>query len=177
MDPFIGEIRIFAGTFAPSGWALCNGQIMSITQNTALFSLLGTTYGGDGISTFALPNLQGRVPIHMGQLQGGSSYVQGEASGTENVTLGITQMPQHTHAMYANGGVSTGSLATPVGNYLANTSAGRGGGGINIYASSNDGSITAPSTISGSSQPHSNMQPFLVLNFIIALQGIYPSRS
>lgn len=171
-DPFIAEIRIFAGNFAPRGWALCNGQLMSISQNTALFSLLGTTYGGNGTTTFALPNLQGNVPIQQGQGPGLSLYSLGEQTGVPNVTLLQTEMPQHTHSMLANTG--PGNDTKPANNSLANS------GATAIYsdtANPNDAMSPAAVTITGSSQPHENMQPYLVLNFIIALQGIFPIRN
>ena len=175
MDPFIGEIKIFGGNFAPNGWAFCNGQIMSIAQNTALFSLLGTTYGGDGVQTFALPDLRGRVPLSFGQGPGLSDYVLGEASGTESVTLISTQMPAHTHSLQANS--SIGSTPTPIGNFTAIVD-GNDGRGINGFSNATDGTMAANAiSAAGGSQPHPNMQPYLCVNFIIALQGIYPSRS
>jgi microcystin-dependent protein len=161
-EPFISEIRIFGLNFAPRGWAMCNGQIMSIAQNTALFSLLGTTYGGNGQTTFALPNLQGRVPIHEGQGPGLSSYVLGEEGGQENVTLTQQQMPQHSHLVQANGGAGTSTR--PDGNVLAKT-------GANAYAAAPDGTAMNAGEIAPI------VQPFLVLNFCIALEGIFPSRN
>ncbi len=169
-SPFIGEIIIFAGNFAPRGYALCNGQILSLAQNTALFAILGTTYGGDGETTFALPNLQSRVPIHFGTGPGLSPYVLGQASGVENVTLSQPQMPQHSHNIAASDGAA--SATRPAGSVPAKTSE-------SAYASSPDGTLMSASMVSaaGGSQPHSNIQPYLALNFCIALTGIFPSRN
>jgi len=170
-NPFIGEIRMVGFTFAPRGWALCNGQIMSIAQNTALFSLLGTTYGGNGQTTFALPDLRGRVPIHFGQGPGLSSYVQGEVAGTENVTLLQAQIPAHTHTVACSSDDPT--TADP-NNAFPSTPT------TKIYASSaTAGRAMNPGILSiiGGNQPHSNLQPFLVINFCIALEGIFPSRN
>ena len=169
-EPFLAEIRMFAGNFAPQGWAFCNGQIMSIAQNTALFSLVGTTYGGDGQTTFALPNLQSRVPIHWGQGPGLSNYVWGEQIGTETVTLLSTQMPSHNHSLAAT--TVAGGTATPsTGTVLANSHT------TNIYGA-NPNTTLSPQAISqaGGNQPHNNIQPVLAVSFIIALEGIYPSR-
>lgn len=170
-EPFLGEIRMVGFTFAPQGWALCNGQIMSISQNTALFSLLGTTYGGNGQTTFALPDLRGRVPVQAGQGPGLTNRTQGELSGEENHTLISTEMPAHNHVINGNNeGSSTarpgGAVPGPAGN-------------TNIYAAAPDGTSMNPQMVgsAGGSQPHNNMQPYLVVNFIIATQGIYPSRS
>ncbi len=174
MEPFLGQLMLVGFNYAPKGWALCNGQLLSIAQNTALFSLLGTTYGGDGMTTFALPDLRGRAPLHFGQGPGLSNYVQGEASGTENVTLLTTQLPAHNHPIMANSG--TGNTNSPEGALPAGfgTSLPPEGpwtnGGANTTLAAN---AVGPS---GGSQPHSNMQPFLVLNWIIATEGIYPSR-
>jgi microcystin-dependent protein len=171
-DFFLGEIRIFAGTFAPAGWAICDGQLLSISQNTALFSLLGTYYGGDGRSTFALPNLQGMAP--MGQFQGAglSDRVIGEVGGEASVTLLSNQVPVHTHT-YTAGAGGRGNVATVTGNVNASAPA-----LTNIYGTSTDGTLMNASMIAApASLPHENMQPFLVLNFIIALRGIFPSRN
>jgi microcystin-dependent protein len=175
MDPFVAEIRIFAGNFAPTGWALCNGQLMPISQNTALFSLLGTTYGGDGKSTFALPNLQGSAPMQQGQGPGLSLRDLGETSGEQNVTLLQSEMPAHSH----NAQGSTGSnQTTPVNNAWAS---GAKLGGGNLYVPTNPPSNVQMSplgtSIAGSSLPHNNMMPYLCLTFIIALQGVFPPRS
>jgi microcystin-dependent protein len=169
-EPFLGEIRTFGFTFAPQGWAMCNGQLLSISQNTALFSLLGTTYGGNGTITFALPDLRGRVGNHQGQGPGLMNYVQGEESGVESVTLTQQQMPQHNHGVQANASPATATRAG--GAVLARTSA-------DIYAAAPDGTAMNAAMIgqAGGSQPHSNLQPYLTLNFCIALQGIFPSRN
>jgi microcystin-dependent protein len=173
MDPFIGQILLFAGNFAPRGWALCQGQLLPIAQNSALFSILGTTYGGDGRTTFALPDLRGRVPVSSGQGPGLSPYTLGENGGTEQVTLLSTQMPAHTHVLVANN--TAGTRAEPEGNVLAAESA----GATQIYSDASATVTMNPVSISatGGSQPHSNLQPFLCLNYIIALEGIYPSRN
>ncbi|MGA8213804.1 MAG: tail fiber protein [Candidatus Sulfotelmatobacter sp.] len=167
---FLGEIRMFAGNFAPQGWAMCNGQLLSISQNTALFALLGTTYGGDGTTTFALPNLQSRIPIHQGQGVGLSPYVIGQLSGTENVTLLTSQLPQHTHAANADSG--SGGVSNPANTYWASSA------NTKQYAPSTNAAM-APSAMSqtGGSQPHTNIMPYLAVSFIIALEGIFPSRN
>jgi len=178
MEPFLGEIKAVGFNWAPQGWALCNGQLLSIAQNTALFSLLGTTYGGNGQTTFALPNLQGRVPIHQGQSGGTSQYTIGQSGGTENVTLTINNMPAHTHTATATINASArGDQDTPAGGVPAPNS------GNNIYASAADGSTkmnagmaTVTNAPAGGNQPLSVVQPYLCINFIIALQGIFPSR-
>ncbi len=172
-EPFIAEIRIFAGNFAPRSWAFCNGQLLPVSQNTALFSLIGTTYGGDGRTTTALPNLQGRAPMHPGRGPGLTSRRLGQSGGVETVTLSEAQMPAHSHTMRADG--STGgplgggaNAADPVGNYL---------GASVKYAGGTAASTNMPQlTNAGGSQAHNNLQPFLAMNFIIALQGLYPSR-
>lgn len=167
-EPYIGEIRMFGGTFAPCGWAFCNGQLLSIAENTALYSLLGTTYGGDGQNTFALPDLRGRAPVHIG-----STYPQGTSIGVENVTLTTTQMPTHSHPALALS--SAGSSATPGGNYWAASS--KSDNQYTNTLSAPNPMNAAATTISGGSQPHDNMQPYLVISFIIALEGIYPPRN
>jgi microcystin-dependent protein len=172
-DPFVAEIRIFAGNFAPRGWALCNGQLLPISQNTALFSLLGTTYGGDGKSTFALPNLQGSAPIAPGQGPGLSLRDLGESGGEETVTLLNSEMPAHTHALQASSIGADDNDPSP-NNVLT---VALGGAMYN--------SVTTPTVQmnlnalppAGGSLPHNNMQPYLALTFIIALQGIFPARS
>jgi microcystin-dependent protein len=179
-DPYLGEIRIFAGTFAPSGWALCNGATLSISQNTALFSLLGTTYGGNGVSTFQIPNLQGRMVLGFGQLTGGGNYTQGQTGGTENTTLTTTNLPSHAHTFAQNVSSIAANKADPTGSIPAevadaNDSTGSYHGYTKTAAT---GTFPAQSTsLAGSNTPFSTMQPFLVVNYIIALQGIYPSRS
>lgn len=174
-EPFLGEIRLFAGNFAPKGWAFCNGQIMPISQNSALFSLLGTTYGGNGQTTFALPNLQGRVPMHWGQGPGLTPRSLGESSGVENVTLIGNQIPAHTHNLSAAG--TQGDQISPQGNVPA-VIFDNSGQPINGYSAAANTTM-APTTVGtfGGSQPHENMQPYLAVSFIIALEGIYPSRS
>lgn len=177
-EPFLGEIRMVGWNFAANGWALCNGQLMSVSQNSALFALLGTTYGGDGVSTFALPNLQGRVPIHQGTGPGLSPYTMGQAAGNENVTLLVNQMPQHNHMVAVNN--QAGSVADPTNALLAqgNSGSGRDSVAVSNYTSAAATGTLAPTSISaaGGNQPHANIQPFLCVNFIIALQGIFPSR-
>jgi microcystin-dependent protein len=175
-DQFVAEIRIFGGNFAPTGWALCNGQILPISQNTALFSLLGTNYGGDGRTTFALPNLQGMAPLQQGQGAGLSLRDIGESGGEQTITLIDSEMPAHNHAVnaYNAGGDQTNPANTVWGSAMV------GRQGTNLYK-------TAPIAqtqmhfralnTAGGSQPHNNMPPFLTLTFIIALQGIFPSRS
>lgn len=169
MDPFLGEIKMVGFNFAPVGWALCDGQLLSIAQNTALFSLLGTTYGGDGVRTFALPDLRGRVPVHQGQGPGLSPYNTGQAAGSETVTLTTNQMPTHTHQ--ANASSSGATQPTPQGNVWAASR-------TDLYnATPNAAMSTQAIGTAGGSQPHPNIQPYLCVNFIIALQGVYPSRS
>lgn len=164
-EPFVGEIGIVAFDFAPVGWALCNGQLLPISQNTALFSLLGTYYGGNGLSNFALPDLRGRLPLHYG-----GAYLLGQAGGEEAHVLTATEMPAHAHALLAD--PSNGTSDDPGGHSLARNPAGIPAFGANAAAPMHGGAIGA----AGAGQPHNNMPPFLTLNFIIALQGIYPSR-
>jgi microcystin-dependent protein len=176
-NPFLGEIRMFGFNFAPQGWAMCNGQLISLSQNTALFSLLGTTYGGNGTTTFGLPNLQSRVPIHFGQGSGLSNYTLGAFGGVETVTLSVAQTAAHTHLVYADGDVGSNNTPNPSGNALATFVA-----GSNIYATAagfKKAVTMNPLMIAaaGGGQPHGNIQPFLVLNFCIALFGIFPSRN
>ena len=172
-DPFVAEIRIFAGNFAPTGWATCDGQLLPISQNTALFSLVGTFYGGDGKSTFGLPNLQGSAPMHQGQGPGLTDRVVGEAGGSQFVTLLTSEMPLHTHSLVAANAVP--SAKSPGDNALARSRNG------NVYDTNVNQNVVNMSpqavTIAGGSLPHNNMQPFLVLTFIIAMQGIFPPRS
>lgn len=172
MDPFLGEIRMFGGNFAPQGWAFCNGQLLPISSNTALFALLGTTYGGDGVQTFALPNLQGRMTMHWGQGQGLSPYSIGQNGGTENVTLDQSQMPTHSHmAGVING--AKGTSPRPGNNIPAEGASGAIYGSTPADSHFNNAFISA----AGGSVPHPNIQPYLCVTFIIALQGIFPSRS
>jgi microcystin-dependent protein len=170
VEPFIGEIRLFGFNFAPVGWAFCDGTLLPISQNTALFSLLGTTYGGDGRTTFALPDLRGRVPISMGTGSGLSPYDIGQQGGAENVTLTVNAVPAHGHNIQAND--APASESKPGGGVLARTNA-------STYAAGTDGTTLSPNAISssGGSQPHANLQPFLAINLCIALQGIFPSRN
>ncbi|MCB1852562.1 MAG: phage tail protein [Gammaproteobacteria bacterium] len=169
-EPFVAEIKIFAGNFAPRGYAFCNGQLLPIAQNTALFSLIGTTYGGDGRSTTALPNLQGRAAMHPGRGPGLTDRRLGERVGVTSVTLSEAQMPQHNHVMQ---GFPSAEVANPTST--------RGLGNAPIYGSPAAGTLgdLAAAAIgnTGGNQSHNNMQPYLAMNFIIALQGIYPPRS
>ncbi|MGD0681343.1 MAG: tail fiber protein [Terracidiphilus sp.] len=178
MDPFLGEIRMVGFNFAPTGWALCNGQTLPISQYTALFSLLGTTYGGNGTTTFNLPDLQGRVPIHQGNGSGLSPYVIGQKGGAENVTLLVNQMPTHNHLVNVNN--QPGSNPDPTNGILAEGNNGARPPVLahNYTAAAATGSL-APTAIaaSGGNLPHTNIQPYLTVNFIIALVGIFPSRS
>jgi len=172
MDPLLASIIIFAGNFAPRGWALCQGQILSISQNTALFSLLGTTYGGDGRTTFALPDLRGRVPIQNGQGPGLSNYELGQSGGTETTTLLLTNLPQHNHPL--NAVSDAGTTSEPAGAYLSNT------GALDKEYNASGTLVTMSAGAIGQvggSVPFNNVQPYLTLNFIIALQGIFPSRN
>lgn len=163
-EPFLGEIRLMSFQFAPQGWALCNGQLLPINQNQALFSLLGTQYGGNGQVNFALPDLRGRVPLHMG-----AGHVIGERAGEQAHTLSMNEMPQHTHVVRA-ARAATGGSASPSGRYL--------GGGNNVYREAGTTVGLSAETVSrsGGSQAHPNMQPYLTTSFCIALQGIFPSR-
>ena len=171
MDPFVAEVRIFAFNFAPTGWAFCDGQLLRLSQNTALFSLVGTFYGGDGKSTFGLPNLQGQAAAGQGSGPGLSSYFVGEAYGSPNVTLLDSEIPSHSHNWQANNSDSTEQ--NPTKGLLAG-----GIGGIAMYANAGAATPMAATTISpaGSSFPHNNMMPYLTLNFCIALQGVFPPR-
>ena len=171
-SPFVAEIRMFGCNFAPTGWAQCNGQLLPISQNTALFSLLGTFYGGDGKSTFALPDLQGSVPIHQGQGPGLSDYFLGQASGSENVTLLQTEIPVHTHSLQATAS-DPGEDRTPGTESLARSTGGKLYGAPNSLVQMN---LQQTLTVTGSSFPHNNMMPYLTVNFCIALQGVFPPR-
>jgi microcystin-dependent protein len=173
--PFIGEIRMFAGNFAPRGNAFCNGQILSIAQNTALFSILGTTYGGNGTTTFGLPNLQSRAPLHMGQGPGLTSRLEGEQGGEETVTLLTTQIPAHTHQ--ASGLAAAGGQTSPAGATWATTGTARNPVPLYAPAPSNTTMNPAALALTGGGQPHENMPPFLTINFIIGTQGIFPPRN
>lgn len=197
-EPFLGEIIMFAGNFAPRGWAFCNGQLLSIQQNSALFAILGTTYGGDGQATFGLPNLQGRVPVHQGQSPGTSLYTLGQVSGTENVTLTVNELPAHSHTVALSG---TGNVSVALGASSANGNASTPGPTTvpakvpNGLAALNAFSTTAPDTtllpvsttttvnvngntgVVGNNLPVPIVQPYVVVNFIIAIEGIFPSRN
>jgi len=163
-EPFLGEIRLFSFPFAPRGWANCGGQLLPISQNQALFSLLGTTYGGNGIQNFALPDFRGRAPVHWG-----GAVVSGERAGQESVSLTMAQLPSHSHP------VSASSLAPSVGPPAGNAWA---SGGSASYAASSNAAMSATAlSATGGSQPHNNLQPSLVINFCIALQGIFPSQN
>ncbi|WP_193612960.1 phage tail protein [Nocardioides lijunqiniae] len=162
-QPYVGEIRMFAGNFAPAGWEFCQGQLLSISENDVLFSLIGTTYGGDGESTFAVPDLRGRLPLHQG-----AGFVLGEAGGVEEVTLTVSQIPTHTHPLLA----TTGSGGpNPQGSVLASSAS------VSAYRQSSASTPMAPTSIGpvGGSQPHSNLQPYLCVDFIISRFGLYPS--
>lgn len=173
-DPFLAEVRIFGGTFAPYGWALCNGQLMPISQNAALFSLLGTTYGGDGRSTFALPNLQGSIPMQQGQGPGLSQRYLGENGGEASVTLLPSEMAMHTHT--AMGNASVGGNNSPTNAVWGTAMVGRQG--TNLYSTAAPNLMMNGQSVgtTGGNQPHNNLPPYLVLNYIIALQGIFPQR-
>lgn len=169
-QPYVGEIRMFGGNFAPAGWAFCDGQLLPISENETLFNLIGTTYGGDGQSTFALPDLRGRIPIHQGQGPGLSNYILSQAAGVESVTLNVSQIPNHNHAYLATGPGGT-LQPSPVGSAVTNDR-------VIMFS---PGLLTpetmAVQTVSpvGGSQPHDNMMPFLCVSFIISLFGIFPS--
>jgi microcystin-dependent protein len=173
-NPFLAEIRIFTGNFAPKGWALCDGQLMSISQNTALFSLLGTTYGGDGKSNFALPNLQGCAPMQAGQGPGLSLRDLGETGGEQSVTLLQTEMPAHSHTAQ---GAAAGGQPGPANNAWGQASKGLGSLYAPSGAQTNVQMNLSALSIAGGNLPHNNMPPFLGLTFIIALQGVFPARS
>lgn len=175
--PYIGEIRITGFNFAPIDWAFCNGQLLSIASYEALYNLIGTTYGGDGVQTFGLPNLQSRVPIHWGTGPGLSTYVIGQQAGTETVTLGIQQIPQHSHLV--NVSSSVGTTGSPSNATYGQTNNGSGAAGYNDFVAAAPNSVLANNAVAnaGGSQPHSNIQPSLCVNFIIALYGVYPSQS
>jgi microcystin-dependent protein len=174
-DPFVAEIRMFPFNFAPKGWAFCNGQLLPISQNTALFSLLGTAYGGDGKSNFALPNLQGSLPVHAGQGPGLSLYDLGQAGGSESVTLLQTEMPGHPHGMVASNLPSDQAAPNPLRSIARSINASIFVAGSPQPALVQMGAVAISPT--GGSQPHNNMMPYLTVNFCIALQGVYPPRS
>jgi microcystin-dependent protein len=170
MDPFIGEVRLVGFNFAPVDWAICNGQTLSISENSTLFNLIGTTYGGNGQTTYNIPNLQGRTPIHQGS-NGVTNYVIGQMGGAETVTVNVTQYPMHSHTLSASSN-TTGGVNNPNGNVLGDLA--------NVYAATSPTGTMGSSTLSpsvGGNQPHNNLQPFLALNWIIALYGVYPTQS
>jgi microcystin-dependent protein len=169
-QPYVGEIRMFGGNFAPAGWAFCHGQIMAISENETLFQLIGTTYGGDGQSTFALPDLRGRIPVHQGQGAGLSNRILGESAGTETVTLTTQQIPIHSHLAQALAG--SGNQSSPNNGIWAASGQGQyavGAGGVAMK--------NTLISISGGSQPHDNMMPYTTISFIISLFGIFPSQT
>ena len=165
-QPFVGELRMFAGNFAPAGWMFCDGQLLPISENETLFTLIGTTYGGDGESTFALPDLRGRLPIHQG-----NGFILAETGGAEEITLTVNQIPAHTHALVATTAIANQS--SPVNNTLAQSTA------ADLYIEDTATVALAPGAITsiGGSQPHTNLQPYLCVNFIISLFGIFPRFS
>jgi len=166
-QPYVGEIRMFGGNFAPSGWMFCSGQLLPISENETLFNLIGTTYGGDGQSTFALPDLQGRLPVHMGTLPGGATYQQAQTGGVEQVTLTTLQLPGHQHL--AQGSLDSATSRQPAGRLLAEPVK-------RIYGAPGGTEVVmAPVGSTGGSQPHDNFMPYLCVNFIISLFGVYPS--
>ena len=165
-QPYVGEIRMFAGNFAPAGWMFCEGQLLPISENETLFQLIGTTYGGDGQSTFALPDLRGRIPLHQG-----NGFILAETGGAEEITLTVQQIPAHTHALLATNSVATQANVSP--NVFAEATL------FNPYINVNPTAPMAPQAISpiGGSQPHNNFQPYLCVDFIISLFGIFPSQT
>src|SRR3954451_4524677 len=170
-QPYVGEIRMFAGNFAPAGWAMCIGQLMPISENDTLFNLIGTTYGGDGQETFGLPDLQGRIPIHQGQGSGTSNYVIGERAGVENVTVTVQQMPIHNHAFVVS--TAPGGSGSPKDNVPASPPVAK------LYRAGTP-SDPFPGTLiqtTFGSQPHDNLMPYIVINYIISLYGIFPSQN
>ena len=170
-QPYVGEIRMFAGNFPPVGWMFCDGQQMPISENETLFQLIGTTYGGDGESTFALPNLQSRIPMHFGTGPDGVTYQLAEAAGVESVTLTIQQIPAHTHAMTGSTDTATASVAT--NSVIGKSTA------VDAFINAQPTSNLSPQAVQpqGGSQPHDNMQPFLCINYIISLFGLFPSQT
>lgn len=172
-EPFIGEIRMFAGTFAPRGWAFCDGQLLAVSQNDALFSLLGTIYGGDGRTTFGLPDMRGRIPVHAGAGPGLSQRRLGAKDGSEQVSITVNQIPSHSHLSQEHATSHKADSSDPAGNIPARSVA------ITPYASAVPNGNMASSAIShaGETRPHTNLMPFLCIHFIIALVGIYPSRT
>ncbi len=170
-DPYVGEIRIFAGNFAPNGWMFCDGQLLSISEHSALFSLIGTIYGGDGQTTFQLPDLRGRAALHQGTGPGGSPYIIGQQGGVEQVTLTTNQIPNHSHSLMFN--AAKGESVNPASNFPARNSA----GAVQYGELSNENANASTLGASGGNQPHENRQPYLALNYIISLYGVFPSQS
>lgn len=177
-QPYLGEIRVFAGNFPPMGYAFCAGQLVSIAQNDALYALIGTTYGGDGVNTFGLPDLRGRTPLGQGQGPGLTNRVIGEKAGTESVTLSVPQMPAHQHAIVAT--TANGTTSLPANNFLAANGNNDALFYIDTLTAPGEVSATLPAdsiTVAGGSQPHNNLMPFLTVNYIIALFGVFPSQN
>ncbi len=180
-EPFMGEIRMFAGNFAPKGWAFCNGDLVSIAENSALYALLGTAYGGDGRSTFGLPDMRGRVAVHAGRLPGGGNYERGQRGGAEYIQLSTAQMPSHEHnvTVKAKATASTGNQGSPVGHAWASD----GAAAAFTYSDATpdqdmkDGSVVVEGQDAGGSQPHENRPPYQTVNYIIAMVGLFPSRN
>lgn len=172
MEPYVGEIRLFAGNFNPAGWMICAGQLLPISEYEVLFQLIGTTYGGDGQETFALPDLRGRVPVHMGTGPDGTTYQIGEAAGVETVTLTVNQIPTHSHGMIVSGAPAIETVPLP-GHVLASTNEVRYASSLVNAVQMNAQAVSA----AGGSQPHENMMPFVTINFIISLFGIFPSQT
>jgi microcystin-dependent protein len=170
-QPYVGEIRIFAGNFAPAGWAFCDGQQVAIAENETLFNLIGTTYGGDGQETFNLPDLRGRLPVHQGTGPSGTTYVIGETGGAEEVTLSTQQIPSHTHPLLAS--TAAGGASNPAGNVPAASP------NVDLYREAPPAVQLAATAVGsvGGSQPHTNFQPYLCVDFIISLFGVYPSQT
>jgi microcystin-dependent protein len=168
-DQYIGEVRLVGFSFAPVDWAFCNGAVQSIAQNEALFNLIGTIYGGDGVQTFNLPDLQGRIPIHQGTSTTGTTYVIGQTGGVENVTLNLNQYPSHDHSLMAS--TNTSGSNTPANNVVNQ--------GLTVYSTSAPVNPMLPAMVgsSGGNQPHKNLQPYVALNWIISLYGIYPTQN
>jgi microcystin-dependent protein len=177
-QPYVGEIRLFAGTYAPLYWHFCDGSLIPISENTTLYNLIGTIYGGDGVNTFGLPNLLGRVPIHQGTLANGPTFVIGQSAGVEEVTLTTQQMPSHSHPLYAS---TSGQVQIPSVNVIPAQATSAATGSANVYSPAPpvQGETLHPVTIGndGMGQPHTNIQPYVALNYIISLYGIYPSQN
>jgi microcystin-dependent protein len=177
-DQYLGEIRMFGGTFAPTGWAICAGQLLAISSNAALFSILGTQFGGNGTTTFGLPDMRGRAPVHQGQGPGLSSYVIGEAAGKENGQILTTNMPAHTHLARCDNNSADAVVFDPTNSYLSAQPSGQGGSGIPMYSTSKNQTMAAAMLHpAGGNQPFEILQPLLCVTFIIALVGIFPSRN